>query len=116
MYFTPDWEAARRSVEASVAALEPAGGRRPRPAHAGRGDADSALHLLARDFDQLAVPAHSGCVPRPAITGPEGVIAVPPDVPHLVPAALLGVGVGVLAGLALGQLRRSRPEFEPEDA
>ena len=116
MYFTPDWESSRRSVEA-LAALEPelaATGHGP-PMH---GEAmRSALHVLARDFDRRAVPSHGRYVPRPAITGPEGVISVPPDVPHVVPAALLGVGVGVLAGLALrGRSHRSRPEFDPEDA
>lgn len=56
-YFTPDWTSARESVE-RLAALEPelvvtGHGR------AMRGPAMlAALHTLARDFDQVAVPEH----------------------------------------------------------
>lgn len=54
-YFTPDWESARRSVE-RLAELEPetvVSGH----GHAMRGPAmRSALRLLAREFDQVAVP------------------------------------------------------------
>ena len=112
-YFTPDWESARHSVE-QLSALEPelaATGHGP-PL---RGEAmRRALYELARDFDRLAIPSHGRYVCRPAIAGPQGVIAVPPDVPHIVPAVLFGVGVGLLAGLALrGSSRRSGPEHGP---
>lgn len=55
MYYTPDWSAARMSVE-RLAALE------PELAVTGHGPAmhgaamRGALHTLARDFDQIAVP------------------------------------------------------------
>lgn len=55
MYYTPDWEASRRSVE-MLAALE------PELVITGHGPAMSgpsmreALHRLAQDFDQVAVP------------------------------------------------------------
>ncbi|MDQ4075286.1 MAG: MBL fold metallo-hydrolase [Chloroflexota bacterium] len=55
MYFTPDWDAARASVE-RLAALE------PELAVTGHGPAlrgaemREALHTLARDFDRVAVP------------------------------------------------------------
>ena len=57
MYFTPDWDAARTSVE-RLAALE------PEIAVTGHGQAmrgeglRSALHGLAREFDHIAVPEH----------------------------------------------------------
>jgi glyoxylase-like metal-dependent hydrolase (beta-lactamase superfamily II) len=57
MYFTPDWAGARTSVE-HLAALE------PEVAVTGHGQAmrgaemRAALHLLARDFDRIAVPKH----------------------------------------------------------
>lgn len=57
MYFTPDWEASRESVR-QLAALQPAlviTGHGP--AMAGPAMRD-ALSLLARDFDQVAVPEH----------------------------------------------------------
>ncbi len=57
MYFTPDWASAKTSVEL-LAALE------PEVAVTGHGQAlrgaemRDALHLLARDFDRIAVPKH----------------------------------------------------------
>ena len=57
MYFTPDWHSARLSVE-KLASLE------PEIALTGHGRAmrgpemRAALHLLARDFDRIAVPDH----------------------------------------------------------
>ncbi len=57
MYFTPDWDSARESVR-KLAALE------PEIAVTGHGPAmrgaemRDALHLLARDFDRMAVPEH----------------------------------------------------------
>ena len=57
MYFTPDWESAKRSVE-TLAALE------PELAVTGHGRAlqgpemRRALETLAREFDVVAVPAH----------------------------------------------------------
>lgn len=65
MYFTQDWEAARASVE-KLAALEPevvvtGHGR----AMAGA-EMRAALHLLARDFNRLAVPEKGRYVKNPA--------------------------------------------------
>ena len=57
MYFTPDWIAAKRSVE-KLAALEPelvVTGHGPAMQGA---EMRAALHTLARDFDQVAVPEH----------------------------------------------------------
>lgn len=57
MYYTPDWERARQSVE-RLAALEPAfviSGHGPAMQGAEMRD---ALHALANNFDQVAVPAH----------------------------------------------------------
>ena len=65
MYFTIDWEAARRSVE-TLAALEPervvTGHGRPLQGQAMR----SALHTLADTFDQVAVPKQGRYVDAPA--------------------------------------------------
>ncbi len=62
MYFTPDWPAAKTSVEA-LAALEPervAAGHGPAMQGA---DMRTALHTLAREFDTVAVPAQGRYVP-----------------------------------------------------
>ena len=64
MYYTPDWNSARTSVE-RLAALEPeliVTGHGP----AMRGpEVRAALHLLARDFDRIAVPEHGRYVEEP---------------------------------------------------
>jgi glyoxylase-like metal-dependent hydrolase (beta-lactamase superfamily II) len=77
MYFTPDWEAAKGSVQ-RLAALEPdlvvtGHGR------AMQGDAmRKALHALADDFDRLAVPKQGRYVDSPAHMDTNGVRYVPP--------------------------------------
>ena len=64
-YFTPDWQAARNSVQ-SLAALQ------PELAVTGHGRAVQGAALrdglarLAADFDSVAVPAHGRYVGRPA--------------------------------------------------
>ncbi len=64
MYFTPDWLQSRRSVE-RLAALEPdfviTGHGRPLQGAPLR----QALHTLARNFDQLAVPRQGRYVHEP---------------------------------------------------
>ena len=65
MYFTPDWQAARSSVE-KLARLE------PELAVTGHGRAmrgaamRAALHALARRFDEVAVPKEGEYVEHPA--------------------------------------------------
>ena len=77
MYYTPDWENARRSVE-RLARLEPelvVTGHGP----AMHGPAmRTALHALARDFDQVAVPEKGRYVDEPARADRTGVTYVPP--------------------------------------
>lgn len=64
MYYTPDWEQARQSVE-RLAALN------PDLVVTGHGPAmegpemRQALHTLARDFDRIAVPEHGRYVHEP---------------------------------------------------
>ena len=103
MYFTPDWDAARGSVE-RLAALEPA------VAVTGHGlpmigDAlADGLRELARDFDRVARPAHGRYVREPARADASGVTSVPPPVPDATPWALLGTAA--LAGLLVATVRR----------
>ncbi len=64
MYYTPDWQQSRTSVE-RLAALE------PELAVTGHGPAmrgaemRAALHTLARDFDRIAVPEQGRYVGKP---------------------------------------------------
>jgi len=77
MYYTPDWIAARSSVE-KLAALDPS------LAVTGHGPAmrgptfSKALHKLAREFDRLAVPPQGRYVGQPARADASGVTYVPP--------------------------------------
>lgn len=108
MYFTPDWAAAHDSV-VRLAALQ------PEVAATGHGlpmrgaEMRRQLDELARDFDQLAVPAHGRYVRQPAVADQSGVVSVPPPVADPVSKAIIGAGVAVAAGavlLAASRLRR----------
>ena len=104
-YFTPDWEAAGRSVE-RLAALEPL---RVITGHGPPMQGErmlNGLHDLARNFERLAVPSHGRYVGEPAVTDETGVVAVPPPVPDPLPRIALGVGVGLLLTAAFRKARR----------
>ncbi|HEX2093681.1 MAG TPA: MBL fold metallo-hydrolase [Longimicrobiaceae bacterium] len=104
-YYTQDWAAARRSVEA-LAALE------PEVAATGHGlplrgeKMRAALHRLASGFDELAVPEHGRYVGTPAVADRSGVVSVPPQTTDDAGRLLLGLGVAVLAGVALATVLR----------
>ncbi len=102
MYYTPDWEAAHRSVN-TLAALHPA------VAATGHGvpmygtEMNEALTALAHDFDNRAVPDHGRYVDQAAITDERGIVSVPPPKNPLarplvtfVAAALAGAAVAVM--------------------
>ncbi|WP_165248233.1 MBL fold metallo-hydrolase [Paludisphaera soli] len=115
MYYTSDWGAARRSVEI-LATLE------PETAGTGHGEPLAGeslrmgLHALAFDFNRLAVPAHGRYVPRPATADSEGVISIPPDVPHPLLRLAVGFGLGLAAGVAIHRWTSGgRPEPRPSD-
>ena len=78
-YFTPDWQAARASVE-HLTRLQPSvaatGHGVPMAGEALR----RGLEALAHDFERLAVPARGRYVHQPARADVRGVVAVPPPV------------------------------------
>ena len=102
-YYTPDWDAARASVE-RLAALQPeraiTGHGLPMTGEALR----VALDALAREFDAVARPAHGRYVRRPAVADAGGVVSVPPPVPDATPWAMLGAAaaVGLLTATVRG--------------
>jgi len=104
-YFTPDWDAARRSVEA-LAALHPAsaGTGHGRPLAGVR--LDEALGRLARDFDHLAVPKHGRYVSQPAVADERGVVSVPPPPLDVRGTRYGGIASALLAAILLTALRR----------
>ncbi len=112
-YFTPDWAASRRSVEA-LAALHPAiaGTGHGRPLVGP--ELDAGLRSLARDFDHAALPASGRYVAQPAVADGGGIVSVPPAVSDPFPRYLLGLGVSCAAAFialrrrAASRLRRAR--------
>ncbi|MBX9604511.1 MAG: MBL fold metallo-hydrolase [Bryobacteraceae bacterium] len=94
-YFTSDWDAARASVR-ELAALS------PRVIAAGHGlpvageEAEVSLRSLAQHFDEWARPSAGRYARQPAVTGPRGVVSLPPArarkaMPVILGAAALGV-------------------------
>lgn len=98
-YFTPDWNAARQSVQL-LASLN------PEVAASGHGlpmrgaELKNGLSELARLFDQLAIPHKGRYVPKPAITDRKGVVELPPPVMTTVPKLLAAVSLAAMAGMA----------------
>jgi glyoxylase-like metal-dependent hydrolase (beta-lactamase superfamily II) len=105
-YFTPDWEAARRSVEelADLKPLRVATGHGP-PMEGNK--MLQALQRLAREFDRLAVPRTGRYVRQPAVMDETGLVALPPAVPDPLPRILVGVGLALLAGAMVRRAGRT---------
>ena len=106
-YFTSDWMAAHRSIQA-LAAL------RPRLALTGHGlpiqgeELAAGLAHLLRDFDEVAYPQHGRYAHQPAVADASGVISVPPEKPGIPPQLLAVLAAGALAGLVIGRITKSR--------
>ena len=97
-YFTYDWAAAEKSVQA-LAALQPAIVATGH-GHIMEGEALGALQELADNFQQLAVPSHGRYIGDPAVAGISGVEYIPASNTRktlLRTAAVLAlVGIGAL--------------------
>lgn len=107
-YFTSDWDAARDSVE-RLSRL------RPNVMATGHGlplagkRALDELERIAQQFDVVERPAHGRYAARPAISGPEGVISVPPAVPNPALRNAVGLAAGLLlAATVVSMARRER--------
>jgi glyoxylase-like metal-dependent hydrolase (beta-lactamase superfamily II) len=105
MYYTPDWEEARGSVE-RLAALDPdvAATGHGVPMRGER--LARELRALADDFGRLAVPSRGRYVREPAVTDRNGVVSVPPPVADPVGRAVAGVAIAAVAGAAFAAFRR----------
>ncbi|MBD2769532.1 MBL fold metallo-hydrolase [Hymenobacter sp. BT664] len=108
-YFTPDWDAARASVEL-LARMEPevAATGHGIPMH-GTTLRDQLADLAAR-FDEVARPRKGRYVPQPATADAGGVRSVPPPVvkPWLAGLAVAGVAVGAVALVWAGNEKKKR--------
>ncbi len=113
-YFTPNWDASKRSLERLMLL-------RPTVAATGHGlpmYGEEMLHqleVLFHEFDQRAVPNQGRYIHEAAEADENGVISVPPPVPDNFPKIMAGVGLVALAGLAtLAVRRRQRRRVTPE--
>ena len=110
-YYTPDWGAARDSVE-MLAALEPA------IAATGHGIPWSGpqmlqeLEELARRFDELAIPRQGRYVREPAVMNADGVVHLPPPVADPLPKILAAAAIVAAAGIAVNSMRRRSDEHD----
>ena len=105
MYFTPDWEAAASSVRL-LASLNPLVAATGHGIPLRGAKMRLGLQALARSFEKRAVPRHGVYADQPAIMDEDGVVSAPtPPVPVL-PAAVVGLGVGVAVGLVMRRSRR----------
>ena len=113
-YFTPDWDAARASVEL-LARLA------PEVAATGHGIAmhghtlRTQLASFAARFDALARPKSGRYAQQPATADSSGVTSVPPPLvqPWLKVAAVAGL---VLSGIMLAAVSRKKRRFQPTGA
>ncbi|MEX2174068.1 MAG: MBL fold metallo-hydrolase [Pirellulaceae bacterium] len=108
-YYTSDWSAARRSV-AALADLNPEVGATGHGIPMYGEPLRQQLDALVRNWDRVAVPAHGRYVRRPAITGVDGVVSVPP--PVFDSQLLILAGLSIAACLGWNMLRRSQGERE----
>lgn len=114
-YFTIDWVAAKRSV-VELAALRPATVATGHGVPLHGEQMQQQLQELARDFDQIAVPAHGRYVAQPAVADERGVVVkVPPPVSDPLPKVLAGIGVAAVAGILLSNLGGGRRRRSSND-
>jgi glyoxylase-like metal-dependent hydrolase (beta-lactamase superfamily II) len=107
MYFTPDWDRARSSVQklADYMPTVVVAGHGPPM----RGDRlDRELRRLALHFNQWARPAHGRYRDRPAIMDANGVVDLPPPQVSARTVAITGLAVGAAVGFAVALGRRER--------
>lgn len=108
-YYTSNWQAARRSVEA-LARLEPdlagTGHGLPMSGEPLR----SGLRELVRDWDRVGLPSRGRYVDRPALTDEHGVVSVPPPVFDRQLLWVAGAGMAALTGVVLMTLLKKRQD------
>ncbi|GAB3849915.1 hypothetical protein GCM10028822_14490 [Hymenobacter terrigena] len=117
-YFTPDWDAARDSVEL-LSRMEPevAATGHGIPMH-GETLRNQLADFAAR-FDAVARPKTGRYVQQPATADGGGVTSVPPPVikPWLKVAAVAGLVLGALALASTGRKsRKTKAKFKPKGA
>lgn len=114
-YFTPDWQAAKASVD-KLNDLHPqvvaTGHGKPMSGKEMR----DALQQLSNNFYKVAVPEHGRYVPYPAIANEHGVIYVPPSKDnHEVAWTAFGLTALATAGIIWGSYKKKKRKRHNED-
>jgi hypothetical protein len=114
-YFTYDWEAAAKSVQA-LADLEPevvaTGHGQPMKGEQMR----KMLHKLADQFQDLAVPAHGRYTKEPAKADEGGVTYIPTPASGKIPVAGIIAGVAVVAAVAWLMFRKNKSKRKTQQS
>jgi glyoxylase-like metal-dependent hydrolase (beta-lactamase superfamily II) len=113
-YYTPNWEAAKRSIERLLLL-------RPQVAATGHGlpmygeELLTQLQTLFREFDERVLPPQGRYVNQAAEADETGVTSLPPEVPDPLPKIMVGVGLVTLAGMAVLAIRRRNNTLDSID-
>ena len=107
MYYTSDWDAARRSVE-RLAEMNPStvACGHGLPVHGE--EASRGLWELARKFDRVARPKHGRYAAMPAITDESGIVSLPPAVPNRTAQTAGLAAAGLIIGYAVTRAARRK--------
>jgi hypothetical protein len=109
-YFTTDWYEAERSVE-KLYKLKPSIAATGHGVPMGGFELDRQLDYLLKNFVQYAIPKQGRYVPQPALSGEQGVIAVPQKMNNPYRKIIISAAIVGVAGFALTKLlnyRRSK--------
>lgn len=104
-YYTPDWIAARSSVE-RLASLQPeiAATGHGRPMRGS--ELRDGLTRLVSWWDEVALPKRGRYLHEPAVMNENGVVSVPPRISDPVSTLITAAAVAAVAGVAVTMLRR----------
>ena len=104
-YYTPDWVAARRSVE-QIADLEPEIAATGHGVPVSGAELRDGLAELVENWETVALPKRGRYLHRPAVMDADGIVSVPPRVIDPVTTIFAAAAVVAVAGLAASALRR----------
>ena len=104
-YYTPDWIAARKSVE-QIAALEPEIAATGHGVPVSGAELRDGLAELVENWEAVALPKRGRYLRQPAVMDEDGIVSLPPRVIDPVTTILAAAAVAAVAGLAVSAMRR----------
>jgi glyoxylase-like metal-dependent hydrolase (beta-lactamase superfamily II) len=107
MYFTPDWESARRSVE-RLASLQPAVVATGHGVPLRGPEIERELRELVERFEAEEVPSRGRYVGNPAVTDEQGIVSLPPATTYPMSTLLMGAAALLVTSAAVSSLMKRR--------